>query len=72
LYLAAGFPFLAAGLVVPFPWLILLWLVYLAGLIWAVTMLRRRPLLVLLFAPAAVAFWFLFVSAGERFLGWTG
>ena len=30
-----------------------------------------KPELVLLFAPAAVAFWFIYVTVGEQLLGWT-
>jgi hypothetical protein len=59
LYLGVGFFYLTSGLVVPFPWLALLWAIWLGGLFWAVLVYRSRPA------------WFLFVTAGERFLGWT-
>ncbi|HJQ94376.1 MAG TPA: hypothetical protein VJ935_01545 [Acidimicrobiia bacterium] len=72
LYLGVGFFYLTSGLVVPFPWLALLWVIWLGGLVWAVLVFRARPPLALLFAPLAFGFWFLFVTAGERFLGWTG
>ena len=72
LYLGVGFFYLTSGLVVPFPWLALLWVIWLGGLIWAVLVFRARPPLALLFAPLAFGFWFLFVTSGERFLGWTG
>ncbi len=71
LYLGVGFFYLSSGLVVPFPWLSLLWAVWLAGLIWALLVFRSRPPFVLLFAPAAFGFWLLFLTAGERLLGWT-
>ena len=71
-YLVVGFfPYLASGLMVPGPWLFVLWAVWLVGLVLAWRTLQRRPAMVLLFPPAAVAFWFLYLTAGEQLLGWT-
>ena len=71
-YLLVGFfPYLASGLMVPGPWLFILWAIWLAGAVLAWLTFQRRPLRVLIFAPAAVAFWFLYVTAGEQFLDWT-
>ena len=71
-YLVVGaFPYLTSGLMVPGPWLYILWAVWILGLVLAGRTFQRRPAMVLLFAPAAVAFWFLYVAAGERLLGWT-
>jgi hypothetical protein len=72
LYLAVGvFPYLASGLMVPAPWLFVLWAIWLVGLFLAWRTFQRRPPMVLLFPPAAVAFWFLYLTAGEQLLGWT-
>lgn len=71
-YIVVGWaPYLVSGLVVPGPWLFILWAVWLVGLVLAWRTFRTRPVMVLLFAPAAVGFWFIYVTAGERFLGWT-
>ena len=71
-YLAVGvFPYLSSGLVVPFPWLLLLWGLWLVGLFLAWRTLQSRPVMVLLFPVAAVALWFLYITAGEQLLGWT-
>ena len=71
-YVAVGFfPYLASGLMVPGPWLFILWAVWIVGLVLAWQTFLRRPAMVLLFPPAAVAFWFLYLTAGEQLLGWT-
>ena len=71
-YLVVGaVPYLTSGLVVPGPWVFILWGVWIVGLVLAWRTFQRRPAMVLLFAPAAVAFWFLYVTAGEQLLGWT-
>ena len=60
-YLVVGvFPYLASGLMVPGPWLYILWAIWLVGAVLAWRTFQRRPVMVLLFAPAAVAFWFLY------------
>ena len=70
-YLVVGFFYLTSGLVVPFPWLAILWAVWLVGL-WLVARLTRTwSWWVLAAAPLAAAFWFLDLSLGERLLGWT-
>jgi hypothetical protein len=71
-YLVVGaFPYLTSGLMVPGPWLYILWGIWLvgAGLAWRT--FQRRPAMVLVFAPVAVAVWFVFVTAGEQLFGWT-
>jgi hypothetical protein len=71
-YLIVGaFPYLASGLVVPGPWLFILWAIWLVGAVMAWRTFQRRPVWVLAFAPAAVAFWFLYLTLGEQLLGWT-
>jgi hypothetical protein len=71
-YLVVGWvPYLVSGLVVPGLALFLLWAVWIAGLVWAWRTFRKRPVWTLAFAPAAVAFWFLYVTIGEQVFGWT-
>ena len=71
-YLGIGvFPYLSSGLMVPGPWLFVLWGIWLIGTFLAWRTFQSRPVMVLLFAPAAVAFWFIFVTMGEQLLGWT-
>jgi hypothetical protein len=71
-YLVVGVvPYLSSGLMVPGPWLYILWALWVVGLILAWRTFQRRPVMVLLFAPAAVAFWLIFVTVGEQTLGWT-
>ena len=71
-YLIVGaFPYLTSGLMVPGPWLFIVWAVWLIGAVLAWRTFQRSPVWVLAFAPAAVAFWFVYVSLGEQLLGWT-
>ena len=71
-YLLVGvFPYLPSGLMVPGPWLYILWAIWLGGALLAWRTFQSRPVMVLLFAPAAVAFWFIYVTVGEQLLGWT-
>ena len=71
-YLGVGFfPYLSSGLVVPAPWIFLLWALWIVGLVFAWRTFRSRPALLLLFPVAAVAFWFLYLTAGEQLFGWT-
>jgi hypothetical protein len=71
LYAATGILYLSAGLVVPGPWLFLLWAIWLAGLWLLVAVFRRRRSWTPLVAVLAVAFWWLYVTLGETLLGWT-
>jgi hypothetical protein len=66
-----GFPYLASGLMVPGPWLYILWAVWVVGLILAWRVFRVRPAMTLAFAPAALAVWAIYVYLGEQLLGWT-
>jgi xanthosine utilization system XapX-like protein len=70
-YLATGFIYLTSGLVVPFPWLIVLWLVWLAGMWITARLMARWSWWVLSAAPAAMAFWWAYLSVGEAVFGWT-
>ncbi|HJQ77722.1 MAG TPA: hypothetical protein VJ948_10755 [Acidimicrobiia bacterium] len=71
LYLATGFLYLTSGLVVPFPWLMILWLVWLAGIYPLVRIFQRRRAWTPLLAVAALAFWWIYLALGESLLGWT-
>jgi hypothetical protein len=72
LYLAVGFFYLSSGLVVPvFPWLILLNILWVVGLVVAWRASTERWWTALVSGPIAWVFWVLYVSAGEALLGWT-
>lgn len=72
LYLAVGFFYLASGLVVPvFPWLILLNLIWVVGLIVTWRASAERWWVALVSGPLAALFWLLYVTAGDTLLGWT-
>ena len=71
LYAATGILFLSSGLVVPGPWLFILWGLWLAGIWLVVGVFRNRRPLTALVAIGAVAFWWVFVTLGEALLGWT-
>ena len=67
-----GFFYAASGLLVPGPWLYLMWVLYLA-LLWLAIWLARRGSFAVLVVPvvAAVAWWSI-ISLGEEYGGWTG
>ena len=63
----------ASGLLAPGWAVALLLIIWLALLIVAIRLLRRRrPLLVLLTPVAAYLIWLAALTAGEKWLGWTG
>jgi len=71
-YLVVGFfPYSVSGLTVPGPWLFILWGIWVVGLVLAWRTYRTHPAMVLLYAPAALVFWFIYITAGENLLGWT-
>ena len=67
-----GFFYAASGLLVPGPWLFLLWVVYLVLVSVGVRLFRRRSYLVLAVPVVAAVVWFGTLTAGEAWLGWTG
>ena len=67
-----GFFYAVSGLVVPGPWLFLLWLLYGVLLAAAVWLTRRRSYAVLAVPVVAGVAWFAIISAGEAWWGWTG
>ena len=67
-----GFFYAASGLLVPGPWLFLLWVVFLVLVSVGVRLFRRRSYLVLAVPVVAAVVWFGTLSAGEAWFGWTG
>lgn len=65
-----GYVYLAAGLVVPMPWLIGFLLLWLALLVLAIRLWRRKPLWVLAIPVVAVLLLVGGVSLGGALLGW--
>lgn len=70
-YVLTGFLFVVSGLVVPGQWLIVLWAVWVAGVIVVRRLFISRRPWTFLAAIAVVAFWWVFVTIGEALLGWT-
>lgn len=71
LYLGVGFIFLTSGLVVPFPWLAVLWAIWIVGVYPLVKTFQSRRAWTPLIPLAAIAFWWVYLSMGEALLGWT-
>lgn len=71
LYVLTGWLYLTSGLVVPFPWVYVLWAIWLAGLIVLRIVFRDRPLLTPLVAVGAVVAWVAYVQLGSWLFGWT-
>ena len=71
LYLATGFLYISSGLVVPGVWLILIWVIWLAGIYLLVRVFQTARAWTPLVAVGAVAFWWIYVSLGEYLLDWT-
>jgi len=69
---ALFFWYVASGLLAPLWAVVVLLLVWAALLGVAIWLLRTRPWWTLLVPVVGVAFWFLAISAGEAWLGWTG
>lgn len=70
LMLPVGFFYLTSGLVVPGPWLLVLWALLLALLLAAAHLARRRSWWVPAVPAAAFALWVVVLSLGEQLLGW--
>lgn len=70
LMLAVGYVYVASGLVVPGPWVLLLWALWIvmARDAWRH---RRRPWRVLATPVVAAVVWVVVVSLGGALLGWT-
>ena len=70
-YALTGFLFVASGLLVPGQWLIVLWAVWVAGLILVRRLFISRRPWTFLAAVGIAGFWWVFVTIGETLLGWT-
>jgi hypothetical protein len=71
LYLVIGFFYLSSGLMVPGPWLFILWAIWLAGIYVLVVVFRRRRAWTPLVAVAAAGVWWIYLTVGEAVFGWT-
>lgn len=71
LYAVTGFFYLTSGLVVPAPWLFVLWGVWLVGLYLLVWVFRNRRAWTPLVAIGAAAIWWIYVTLGGEFFDWT-
>lgn len=69
LVLLVGFTYLSSGLVVPGPWLFVLWAVW-PLLVWWLVRLRYRSI-ALVVPVAGAAFWFAFLTIGAPIFDWT-
>ena len=67
-----GFFYAASGLLVPGPYLFLMWAAYAVLLVVAVLLTRSRSYWVLAVPVVGGVLWWGVVSAGERWLDWTG
>jgi hypothetical protein len=67
-----GFFYAASGLLVPGPWLYLMWLLYLVLLGLGVWLARRGSYAVLAVPVVAAVAWWGIISLGEAYLDWTG
>jgi hypothetical protein len=70
LFVPVSILFLVSGLVVPQPWLTMLWAVGAVFLAYAVAN-RHRPWIVLATPVAAILLWIAVVTLGGAFLNWT-
>ena len=70
-YAATGILFIAGGLVVPGPWLFVLWAAWLVGVYLVIRLFRGQRPWTFLAAVGAVAFWWVYVTLGEAIFGWT-
>lgn len=70
-YAFTGLVFVSSGLVVPAPWLFVLWAAWLAGVYLAIRLFVTRRPWTLMAAVAVAAFWWVFVTVGEAMFGWT-
>jgi hypothetical protein len=67
-----GFFYAASGLLVPGPYLFLMWAAYVVLLVAAVLLTRRRSYWVLAVPVVGGGLWWGVISLGERYLDWTG
>jgi len=71
LYLVVGWVYLVSGLIVPFPWVVGLWALWVGGLPLLRRAFKTRPVWAWTVAAAAAVVWVGVVVAGEALFGWT-
>jgi hypothetical protein len=71
LYAATGIVYLSSGLVVPAVALIVLWAVWIAGIVALVWTWRTRRSWTPLVAVGIAAFWWIYLTVGEAQFGWS-
>lgn len=71
LYVLVGFLYLSSGLVVPMPWLPLLWIFWAAGWYLIVRMWQSHRTWVPMVAVGAGLVWWAYLTIGESLFGWT-
>ena len=71
LYLIVGWLYLGSGLVVDYPWFVVLWAIWAGGVVVLIRVFRRSPFWTPLVAVSAVAIWVVFVQLGSWLLGWS-
>ncbi len=70
-FAATGVLYLVSGLVVPLPWLWVLWAIWLIGIYPLVVVFRRSRAWTPVVAVGAIGFWFIYTSVGAALLDWT-
>jgi hypothetical protein len=71
LYLLVGWLYLASGLVVPEPWYLVMWGIWIAGLWPLIRVFRLNPMWTPAIAVGAAALWVAIVQLGSWLFGWT-
>lgn len=71
LYFLVGWLYLGSGLLIPFPWYIGMWAIWIGGLWGLVRVMRRSPVWTPAVAVLALVLWATVVWLGDVFLGWT-
>jgi hypothetical protein len=71
LYLVVGWLYLASGLVVPEPWYLLMWGIWIAGLWPMGRVFRRSPMWTPAVPVGAALLWVVIVQLGSWLFDWT-
>lgn len=71
LYAATAILYLASGLMVPIPGLLVLWAIWIAGIALLIWVWRKWRPYTPLVAVAALVLWWVYLYLGETLFGWT-